>query len=84
MPTLQIRDLPQDLYDRLRDTARQERRSLAQQATVLLYRALGIEPSSFVLRRRALLDRIRSAARTPLPQPHPSPEELIRQDRDER
>ena len=36
MPTLQVRDLPQDLYDKLADEAAAEFRSLAQQTTYIL------------------------------------------------
>ena len=36
MPTLQIRDMPQELYDRLVESAEINRRSLTQQAIVLL------------------------------------------------
>lgn len=36
MPTLQVRDLPQDLYDKLADEAATEFRSLAQQTTAIL------------------------------------------------
>lgn len=40
MPTLQIRDFPQELYDQLTVLAEKEGRSLAQQALVLLEEAL--------------------------------------------
>ena len=39
MPNLQIRDLPQDLYDALKTDARIEQRSLTQQAIVALREA---------------------------------------------
>lgn len=39
MPNLQIRDLPQDLYDALKTDARMEQRSLTQQAIVALREA---------------------------------------------
>lgn len=39
MPKLQIRDLPQDLYDALKTDARIEPRSLTQQAIVALREA---------------------------------------------
>lgn len=39
MPNLQIRDLPQDLYDALKADARIEQRSLTQQAIVALREA---------------------------------------------
>ena len=40
MPALQVRDLPADLYEQLKESARREHRSLAQQTTVLLRRGL--------------------------------------------
>lgn len=36
MPTLQVRDLPQDVYERLCENAKAEHRSIAQQATAIL------------------------------------------------
>lgn len=36
MPPLQVRDLPQDVYDDLKEIARRKRRSLAQQAAYIL------------------------------------------------
>ena len=38
MPSLQIRDLPMHIYEMLADLAKRNRRSLAQQATVVLER----------------------------------------------
>lgn len=38
MPALQVRDLPQDIYDRLCESARREHRSIAQQTTAILER----------------------------------------------
>lgn len=43
MPALQIRDLPDDLYERLKRLSEQEHRSLSGQATVLLKEALSDE-----------------------------------------
>lgn len=41
MASLQIRDMPEDLYESLKNSAENDRRSLAQQALVLLADALG-------------------------------------------
>lgn len=46
MPALQVRDFPSDLYERVKESARQERRSLAQQATVLIRRGLAAQAVS--------------------------------------
>lgn len=40
MPTPQIRNLPKDLYKRLQESAKASRRSLTQEAIVLLDRAM--------------------------------------------
>lgn len=43
MPALQVRDLPQDLYDKLKYRAEKEHRSLAQQTIVAIEEHLGGE-----------------------------------------
>ncbi len=40
MPSLQIRDIPKDLYDTLKKRAEKDHRSLAQQTIVILMEAL--------------------------------------------
>ncbi len=81
MPTLQVRDLPPEIYHRLAEAARREHRSLAQQAVVLLARALGVDPAPRE-RRRALVEAIAATApRVRFPS-GATPEELIRQDRE--
>jgi plasmid stability protein len=57
MPTLQIRELPEDLYNALKVAAEQERRSLSQQAIVTLARGLELT-GSHRLRRQAVLARL--------------------------
>ncbi len=80
MPTLQIRDLPDDLYQRVAAAARAQHRSLAQQAIVELRRALDADQPD---RRSAVLARLRSSERR-LPDAARSPEGWIREDRDDR
>ena len=60
MASLQIRDMPEDLYESLRLKAEKDHRSLAQQALVLLREALkpGERDSS---RRMDALMKIRSS-----------------------
>ena len=41
MPRLTIRDLPPEVYDRLRDRAKRHRRSIAQEAAAIIEQALG-------------------------------------------
>lgn len=49
MPTLNIKNFPASLYRKLRERARRERRSMAQEVTHLLERALEeAEPSSIL------------------------------------
>lgn len=40
MPTLQIRNLPQELYDKLKRSARKSKRSMTQEAILLLQNSL--------------------------------------------
>ncbi|MEL6339048.1 MAG: hypothetical protein AAFQ65_04025 [Myxococcota bacterium] len=79
MPSLQIRDLPDELYEQLRVEAKREHRSLAQQATALLEKQLQ-GGSGSRSRRVALLERIATrdrASRGDLP----APEDLLAADR---
>ena len=78
MPSLQIRDLPDDLYQALAFRARQEHRSLAQQAVVELRRIPALTAGE---RRRAVIARIRASLQEPEAPLTPSPEELVREDR---
>ncbi len=43
MPTLQIRNIPEDLYNELRILAKKSHRSLNQQTIFLLSKAIGYE-----------------------------------------
>lgn len=83
MPTLQIRDLPDDLYQRLSLRAQRAHRSLAQQALSDLRSAMGHGNAT---ERRALLARIAadaaSAANGPGTPALAPPERLIREDRE--
>jgi len=81
MPTLQVRDLPQELYNKLSYLAEKEHRSLAQQTIVLLKE--GVESRlDNQSRRRKLLDSYKGLGIDTAGLP--SPEELIREDRDNR
>jgi len=79
MPSLQNRDLPDDLYQSLSFRARQEHRSLAQQAVVELRR---IPALTVAERRRAVIANIRATLGKPEMPTTPSPEELVRADRE--
>jgi len=80
MPLLQVRDFPQDLYERLAQVATAERRSIAQQATVLLGQAL-TSPESALSRRQRVLAEATELAHS-MPPNDLDPVVLIRQDRD--
>jgi plasmid stability protein len=82
MATLQIRDLPDELYRTLRRAAEAERRSLTQEAVVALERGLRAQaPAEARDRRRRLLEEARLSP-VPLPPDAPSPDAVVREDRD--
>lgn len=54
MATLNIKNLPDGLYRKLKVRAKRERRSVAQEVTVLLTQALGAPPSRSILELRGL------------------------------
>lgn len=80
MPSLQIRNLPDDLYQTLSFRAEQAHRSLAQQALIELRSATG----SAIIRQRARILEIISQDIAELGTRTPSapPEKLIREDRE--
>ncbi|MBN1960793.1 MAG: Arc family DNA-binding protein [Deltaproteobacteria bacterium] len=80
MRSLQIRELPDEIYTKLKIRAQSEHRSLAQEAIAILERSLAIEPMA--RQRRAAI--LYSAQQQPikLPTNAPRPEELIRADRE--
>lgn len=80
MPSLQVRELPEDLYNRLQERANAEHRSLAQETIVLLRTALDI-PDSRRAERKLILDRIRRR-HISIPEGAPDPVDLVRADRD--
>jgi antitoxin FitA len=54
MPSFQVRDLPDPIYKKLQELAAKERRSMAQQAIVLLANCLGIELDDQTRRRNII------------------------------
>jgi plasmid stability protein len=79
MPSLQIRDLPEPLHQQLQQRARQQNRSLSQQALTELEAAVGGDARD---RRRAALERIAARVRLQGPIACPeSPEAMVRSDR---
>ena len=80
MPTLYVRDVPSELYERLRREAKSARRSLGGEAIELLRR--GLSPRSGVSLEQLLQDADRIRAKHALPPGSPTAAELIREDRD--
>jgi hypothetical protein len=80
MPSLQIRELPADVYEALSERAKAEHRSLAQQAVVDLRRLS--EPEGLERRRRLLAEIRERMRRGEGPKLSRPPEELIREERD--
>ena len=99
MPALQIRDLPQGLYDELKLRAEREHRSLAQQATVAIEQHLRLVPSvehstrplteeeecqARVAKRKAIFARIDAMPKVEIPEDFPDVVEIIHEGREER
>jgi hypothetical protein len=78
MPTLQVRDLPDDVYVKLSAVANEENRSLAQQTIVLLKESLGLHNNN-KLRRKSVLESIEEKSYKDIQDIDPV--ELIREDR---
>lgn len=91
MPAVQVRDLEKETYERLTSSARANHRSISQETRVAIetYLETGAvtearETESRRRRRQALFEKIRSEAAVNLPDELPSPEELVREDREAR
>jgi len=81
MATLYVENVPDELYEALRERAKASRRSIAQEAIALLEQ--NVPTASELTRRRRFLEKaLRMQARKPLTAgPFPSTEEMIREDR---
>jgi plasmid stability protein len=78
MPSLQIRELPEDVYEALAERARREGRSLAQQAVAELRKMVELAAAD---RRRQVLDELDQSVEEPRRR-LPDPVKLVREDRD--
>jgi len=78
MHSLQVRDVPDHIYEKIVARAKARHRSIARETLSLLARGLdsGLDPRS---RRTALLERIRSSRKKPSRMPDPVA--LVREDR---
>jgi hypothetical protein len=97
MAALQVRDFPADLYEKLRQRAEQEHRSISQQTIVAIQEHLlgpngnngcgvtkPVEVESRVEKRRRLFAEIAALPKFNIPEGFPTPEEIIREIRDSR
>ena len=78
MPSLQIRDMPEDVYEALTERANRQRRSLAQQAVADLSRIPELEARRT---REAVIEQLRASGPV-LPKNALDPVKIIRDDRD--
>ncbi len=81
MPSLQVRDLPEQIYRKLQINAQKDHRSLSQQAIVTLKKGLDIDENPKE-RRRILVDQILSRRVLIDSDKLDDPVNLIREDRD--
>jgi len=81
MPSIQIRDLPEQIYSKIKNNAQKDHRSLSQQAIVTLKKGLGIDENNKE-RRRILVDQIMSRRVAFDIAKLENPVNLIREDRD--
>lgn len=80
MPLLQVRDCPEDIYNRITSVAKRQKRTIAQQTIVLLEKGLGQEEPN-IERRRRLIERI-NAREIPQGLKDIDAVALLREDRD--
>ena len=81
MPSIQVRDLPEQIYRKLQINAKKDHRSLSQQAIVTLKKGLGINDNPKE-RRRILVDQILSKQVFIDSDQLDDPSNFIREDRD--
>jgi plasmid stability protein len=81
MPSLQVRELPEHIYQSLCHEAEASHRSIAQQAVAILAKGLNLDLAPRT-RRKALLSAIREGAAKQEISNLPDPAQLIREDRD--
>ena len=81
MPSIQVRDLPEQIYNKIKNNAQKDHRSLSQQVIVTLKKGLGIDENPKE-RRRILVDQIMSRRVAFDIAKLENPVNLIREDRD--
>jgi plasmid stability protein len=78
MATLQIHDMPDEVYEALAERAQIEHRTVEEQAIAELTQ---LSPSEARRQRKEVIERLRTM-KSPLPPGAPDPVDLIREDRD--
>lgn len=61
MPNVTLKNVPEELYERLRESARRHRRSINSEILVALEKALGstrVEPEEFLARLESIHQRL--------------------------
>jgi hypothetical protein len=81
MPSLQVRDVPEHIYQKLLADAKNQHRSLAQQAVVTLSKGLETTENPKG-RRKKLMTRIRSRSPKMDSVKLKNPVDLVREDRE--
>ncbi|MFN2363989.1 MAG: DUF29 family protein [Halarsenatibacteraceae bacterium] len=82
MPSLQVKDLPEHLYQEIVQLAESERRSITQETIVLLEKALNIEKEN-KKRRQQLLKKIqKETSQEQTDEEILDPVKLVREDRE--
>lgn len=79
MATLYVRNVPDELYERLKRSAEERDSSISSEALRLLQEAMRVDRAAI----RDFVERVRKSPLRVAPDA-PSPAELIRQDRDSR
>ena len=80
MPTLQVRNLPEHIYNKIVELAEKDRRSITQETIILLEKAIEIENNNKE-HRKQLLNQIIEETKTENNDDVPDPVPLIREDR---
>ncbi len=80
MPTLQVRNLPEHIYNKIVELAEADRRSITQETIILLEKALEIEKQNKEYRKK-LLEQIIDETNSENLSDVPDPVLLIREDR---
>ena len=80
MPILQVRDVPNTIYQKLAQQAKKEHRSLSQQTIVELAKAMNINLSAKEKRNQVIVSILEMHRKTPF-ETEKDPVEWIREDR---